>query len=166
MDSRARIGFTYRFQCFGVDGKLKWTDIVHNLIPDQGRDYILNASLFAGSQFTDWYIGLYSGAYTPQTTDVMATFAATSTEVTAYTSSTRKLVVPDALDGGVYINSEDPAIFTFNDSITVRGGFISSNGVKSGTTGLLLSAVLGSSPKPMLAGEELRVIAGLSLTTV
>lgn len=165
--SKARIGFEYTFECFDAQGRLKWAFTEHNMIPNEGRDYLLNAGLLAGSQFSNWYIGLYEGAYTPLVTDTMAGFPAAATELTtSYDEAARQALTPDALSGGVYINSTSPAWFTFNTTKTVRGGFISSGSVKGGTTGVLLSAVLAGSPKDVSAGEQLRVKAGLSLVTI
>ena len=140
---------------------------VHNIIPDQGRDYLLNAGLLLGSQFNSWFIGLYEGSYAPVAGDTMATFVASATEITAaYSEAARVALVPDALAAGVYVNAASPAVFTFTAEKTVRGGFISSGSVKGGTTGILLSAVLSSSPKVVAAGESLRVTSGLSLVTI
>jgi hypothetical protein len=165
--SKCRIGFKYKFECFDTLGNLKWDFTENNMIPDEGRDYILNVALLGGSQFSSWYIGLYEGAHSPATGDNMSAFPATATEITtAYSESTRVLIVPDALTNGVYVNGAAPATFTFTAAKTVRGGFISSGSVKGGTTGVLLSAVLASSPKTVAAGESLRVTAGLSLVTV
>jgi len=168
MYSKAQIGFKYHFEAFSKDGELLWEDTALNLIPDQGRDYILNAAMLAGSQFSSWYIGLYSGNYTPQPGDTMATIVGAATEITTgYSEASRQLIVPDALDSGVYVNAGSKAEFTFvsAEPVIVRGGFISSSGVKGGTSGILLSAVLSSSPKSVEAGEILRITAGLSLVS-
>lgn len=165
--SKARIGFKYTFEHLSANGDVLSVEEAHNLIPDQGRDYLLSAGLLAGSQFSSWYIGLYEGAHSPVAGDTMANFVASATEITtAYSEANRLLLVPDALASGLYVNAGSPAIFTFTAEKTVRGGFISSGAVKGGTTGILLSAVLSSSPKPIGAGESLRVTAGLSLVTV
>lgn len=167
MNSLAKIGFVYRFEHLSANGDVLSVEEAHNLIPDQGRDYLLNAGLLLGSQFNSWYIGLYEGSYSPQTTDTMATIVANSTEITAaYSEAARPALVPDALAGGVYANAASPAVFTFTTEKTVRGGFISSGSVKGGTTGVLLSAVLASSPKTVANGESLRITAGLSLVSI
>lgn len=167
MKSLVKIGFVYRFEHLSANGDVLSVEEAHNLIPDEGRDYLLNAGLLAGSQFSNWYTGLYEGSYAPQTTDTMATIIASSTEITtAYSETTRGLIVPDALSGGTYSNASAPLTFTFTAGKTVRGGFISSGPVKGGTTGVLLSAVLASSPKVVAAGESLRVTTGLSLVTL
>lgn len=167
MLTKAKIGFEYVFQCYSPAGVLLWEEKAKNLIPNEGRDYMLNASLLAGAQFSSWYIGIYEGAYTPQTSDTMATLPASATEITtAYSEAARVLLVPDALSGGLYVNDATPAEFTFTAPKTVRGGFISSGSTKGGTTGVLLSAVLASSPRAVDTGEVLRVRAGLSLVTI
>lgn len=160
-----RLGFVYTFDCFSPAGELLWSMREENIIPDEGRDYILNAALNSGSQFGTWYIGLYEGSYTPVAGDTMATFPASATEITAYSEAARVTLVDDPLAGGVFINSTTKAEFTFTAAKTVRGGFISSGATKGGTTGVLLSAVLASSPKTVGIGEVLRVTAGLSLVT-
>jgi hypothetical protein len=164
---KARIGFKYLFQCYDAQGRLKWEDTALNLIPDEGRDYIMAAALTGGSQFANWFIGLYEGAHVPAVGDDMAGFPATATEIiAAYSSATRPALTPDVISGGVFINDAAPSIFAFTAEKTVRGGFISSGSVKGGTTGILLSAVLSSSPKLVSPGEELRVKAGLALASL
>jgi hypothetical protein len=164
----SKLGFVYLFECFNrKTGETVWAHREENVIPNEGRDYILNAALNAGSQFDDWFIGLYSGNYPPVVGDTAATFPASATEITtAYDEATRQPLVPGALSSGLYANTSSPAIFTFNATTIVRGGFISSAATKGGTTGVLLSAVLSTTPKTVGDTEALRVYAGLSLTTI
>jgi hypothetical protein len=160
------IGFVYYLECVSPDGEVRWQERWENLIPNEGRDYILNSALNGAAQLSTWYNGLYEGNYTPQATDTMATFVANATEITAYSGAARPVLVDDPLANGLFANTTTKAEFTFTADKTVRGGFISSGSLKGGTTGVLLSAVLGSSPKTVAAGEILRVTAGLSLVTV
>lgn len=160
------LGFVYHLECVSPAGEALWSERWENIIPNEGRDYILNAALNAGAQFGTWYIGVYEGNYTPQATDTMATFVASATEITAYSEAARPTLVDAPLEAGLFANTVTKAEFTFTSDKTVRGGFISSGSVKGGTTGVLLSAVLGSSPKTVGVGEILRVTAGLSLVTV
>lgn len=162
-----RIGFVYEFELVDAMGNTLSRDRCENIIPDEGRDYILNAALNGGAQFSTWFIGLYSGNYAPQVTDTAATFPTSATEITtAYAESARQTLVDGALDDGLFANIASPAVFTFNTETIVRGGFIVSSSIKGGLTGVLLSAVLAGSPKTAGAGESLRVKAGLSLVTV
>jgi len=163
---KTKIGFKYRFECFDTEGNLKWEFTEENLIPDAGRDYMLNAALNAGAQFSTWYIGLYSGNYVPVAGDTAATFPASATEITTAYTGDRKVLVPGALSAGMWANVASPAVFEFSAATTtVSGGFISTVATKGGTTGVLLSAVLATSPKTVLAGESLKVTAGLSFVT-
>jgi len=164
--SKAEIGFTYTFECIGLDGKVKWTDVMDNIIPDVGRDYIIGSSLMGVTQYASWYIGLYSAVRTPVAADTMTTLMADAVEVLTYSGSVRLELVPDALSGGIYSNIGTPAEFTATAATTVNGGFITSSAARGGTAGLLLSAVANTTPKILSAGEILRVSAGLSFINV
>jgi hypothetical protein len=165
--SEAHIGFQYKFLHFDVNGKLiEESPVELNLIPEAGMQYLIGTGLRGSSGFSNWYIGLYEGNYAPQSDDTMANFPGDATEITtAYSNSTRPALTPDDLDAGRYVNSDSPAVFTFTSEKTVRGAFICSNSVKGNTTGTLLSAVLAASPKTVGAGESLKVITGLNLTS-
>lgn len=135
------------------------------MIVNQGRDYMETCSLLAGSQISQWYIGLYENAHVPVATDTLATLLADCGELTTYTGGTRKLLDPDALADGVWSNAGASLEFEFPDGTeTVQGGFITSNPVIGSTTGTLLSVELNASPKTPGPGEPLRVTAGLVLT--
>lgn len=166
--NKLTIGFKYHFECFNRFGGLKWESFSNNLIPDQGREYIIEAAMRAGNQFSNWYIGLFTGAHTPDAADTMATIVGAATEAVNYSEPTRVQLVPDVAGDGLFVNGASPAIFTFPDEqeTIIRGGFISSAPTKGGTTGVLLSVVLNGSPKPVSDGETLRVTAGLSLISV
>lgn len=163
--SNGILGFVYLFKCIGLDGKIRWEERMENIIPNEGRDYILNAALNGGSQYSTWYIGLFEGSYTPVAGDGAATFPGSATETTAYTSSTRPVLNDGALVSGLWANVASPASFVFSADKTIRGGFISSLATKGGVSGVLLSAVLGSSPKSVDSGETLQVTSGLTLIT-
>ena len=159
--------FVYTFQYYHPNGQPGWRWVQRNLIPTAGRDYMIAAAMAGGSQFSTWYISLYSGSYTPQLTDTAANYPANATEITtAYSETNRQTLVPDAPGSGSYTNAGTPAIFTFTTATTVRGGGLHSNSVKGGTTGILLSIVAAPSPKAVEAGGQLKVITGLSLASI
>ena len=106
--SKGVLGFVYLLECFTPDGKLKWRDRWENIIPDEGRDYILNAAVNGGSQFSTWYAAIYEGAYTPQADDTAANIVARATETTVYTPTTRPELVDGALDSGLWANVASP----------------------------------------------------------
>ena len=164
---KTHIGFVYVYECFDADGRLKWRDREENVIPDVGRDYLLNAGLLSGAQLPNWYIGLYENTRTPLAGDTMTSLLADCGEVTTYTSAgSLRLALTGSLSSGVFSNIASPAEFTFTAAKTIKGGFIASSAAQGATSGTLLSAVANSSPKSVGIGETLRVTAGLSLTTV
>lgn len=134
------------------------------MITNEGRDYLETAGLLGGSQISAWYIGLYGNAHVPVATDTMITLLSDAGEITTYTGGARKLLVPDALVGGVWANSTTALEFAFATLATVRGGFITSNPTIGSTTGILLAANLNASPKTPGPGEPLKVTAGIILS--
>lgn len=166
--SHGRLGFVFVYECIGRDGKLKWRTREENLIPDVGRDYLLNAGLLGGSQLSSWFIGLYANARSNAVGDTMTSLMADAGEITNYvtTGNNRLVLTPDALSNGVFSNQGNPAEFEATANFTVRGGFISSIAPRGGTAGTLLSLVANASPKTVETGEILRVTAGLSLLTI
>jgi hypothetical protein len=69
------------------------------------------------------------------------------------------------LASGLWSNAASPAEFTMNAPKTIYGGFITSGSVKAGTTGVLLSAVKAGTSKPVIAGDVLKVTAGITLSS-
>jgi hypothetical protein len=137
LGDRAGFGGVFKVECFGADGKLKWTEVFHNKVPNAALDHILATEFTSGAQITSWYIGLISSA--------SPTFAAADTsgshagwaEYTTYSQANRQAYT--GVESGQQVtNSASPASFTVNaGSTTVSGAFIISNNTISGSTGTL-----------------------------
>ena len=141
-------------------------DITHNIMPTEGLNYVLNSSVRGLSQLTSWYIGLFTGVYTPVLGDTAATFVASATEMLNYAESTRVAFTTVAASGGVLTNAAATATFTKNTNLeTVIGGFISSASAKSAVTGTLLSAAKFATSKAMDVTDQLIVTATLTATS-
>lgn len=116
-----------------------------NLLPTQALNYLLETGLRNGAQHTQWYLAIFSGAYTPVDGLTAATFASAATEITSasegYTEPTRRPWAPTAALGGVMDNVADRAAFTIASAneITIRGAALLSDPIKGGTNGVLLS---------------------------
>ncbi len=116
-----------------------------NLLPTQGLNYLLETSLRNGAQQTQWYLAIFSGAYTPVAGVTAATFTSAATEITSasegYTETTRRPWNSVAASGGVTDNVADRAAFTIASAneITIRGAALLSDPVKGGTNGVLMS---------------------------
>lgn len=128
----------------------------HNLVTNQGLDSLLGVMFNSSSQITTWFIGIFSGNYTPIATDTAATFPGSATEITAYTNSTRPAFIGVEATQNI-TNTASVAAYTFNAPVTVYGGFLSSSAVKSGVAGVLFSAAKFTAAKTMEAGDQLLI---------
>jgi hypothetical protein len=165
MDSM-KLGFTYTIEAV-KDGQVIDSETVHNLIPIEGLNHILDVALKNGTAQAAFYVGLFEGAYTPIPADTMATFPGTATELTAYSETTRQVLTLGAIAAGQADNVDSKAVFTGpTNGKQAHGGFISSSPTKGSTTGVLISAVRFSSPKTFDSGTELRVTCAFSAVSV
>ena len=160
----------YVVECYGADGKLKWTAQTPNLVVNEGLQYMAGVALTSTAQITSWYIGLYGAAAsnTPAAGDTMASHGGW-TEVTDYTEATRPaatLAAATLANPSVVTNSANKAVFSINGSTTVGGAFLTSNNTKGGTTGVLFSAADFQAPgdRSVVSGDVLNVTYTFSLS--
>ena len=170
-------GGVFTATCVGADGQVKWVDTFHNLVVNEGLQF-MNASTFEGSGYTAaWYLGLVNGAvtHTYAAGDTLASHA-TWTELvpgTAYTtgggSSLRASVSwnassPTLANPSVASNSNAPSAFAMLiNGTSVAGALLCT--VSSGSSGTLFSVgnFTGGS-KSVDAGDTLNVTYSFSLT--
>lgn len=169
MEVKSKAGGIYRMECFDKDGKLKWSVEEHNLVVNQGLQYMNAAALTGGAASSVWYLGLYGAgaSNTPAAGDTMASHIGW-TEVTPYSNATRPtctFATPTTADPSVATNSASPATFNINATSTVGGAFLTSNNTKGGSTGTLFSASDFSSPgdRSVVSGDTLNVTYTFSL---
>ena len=130
-----------------------------NLLPTQGLNYLLETSLRNGSAHTQWYLAIFSGAYTPVSGVTASTFTSSATEITSasegYTETTRRPWTSVAASGGVTDNVADRAAFTIASAneVVIRGAALLSDPVKGGTNGVLVSIARFASPRTESAGN-------------
>ncbi len=148
------------------DGVVIDTDKVFNLIPHEGLNYIINTALRNGVPFPDFYVGLYEGNYTPAPGDTMASFPLAATETSAYAEASRPTMELGVPLNGTATNVANKAEFTgVTNGRSAQGGFISSSPSKGSSSGVLVSAVRFTSPRPLDAGTVLRVTCGFSIVS-
>ena len=159
----------FTIQCFDKDGKLKWEDENHNLVVNQGLQYMCGTALTSVTQITTWYLGLYGAgaSNSPAAGDTMSSHIGW-TEVVPYSNATRPactFATATTANPSVATNSASPASYSINATSTVGGAFLVSNNTKSGSTGTLFSAADFSSPgdRSVVLGDTLNVTYTLSL---
>ena len=162
--SESTIGFVYTFETVR-DGVVIDSETIKNIVPLEGLNYILSATLLGGLQNSSYYIGIYEGNFTPTAASTAANIPAASTECTAYNETARPTWVPGAVAAGGVDNSANKAVFTMNATKTVYGAYLVSGSPKSSIIGTLLSAVKFPSPKNLAATDIFRVTAGLQLVS-
>lgn len=128
-----------------------------NLIVDEGKNHILNVYFAGVSQINPWYVGLFEGNYTPVAGDTGATFPTVSTECTAYDEVSRPEFEEATSTAKSITNDANRAIFTFNATKTLYGGFLISQASKGANGGFLFAAKQFAAPRAVIATDILQV---------
>lgn len=160
-----KAGFTYLVEHVR-NGVVLSAEEIHNLIPTEGLDYLVNAALLGAAQSTAWYIALFEGNYTPIAGVTAATFPAAATESTAYAEANRVAWTPGAVTAGSVSNAASKAAFTMNAAKTIYGIAQSSAPGKGAITGVLASVARFAAAKSVEAGDVLNVTSTISMTSV
>ena len=135
-----------------------------NLVVDEGLTYVLDSSFSAGSGITQWWIGIYSGTYTPSASDDASNITSRSTEITTqYDETTRVEWLEAGVSAKSITNSASVAVFTFNTGVTVKGAFLASASAKSATSGTLAASSNFSADRIMIATDVLNVTYTLTV---
>jgi hypothetical protein len=151
------------------DGEVieRWED--HNLIVDQGLNYIRDAALLDGTAIGSWFMMLVDGGPTIAAGDTYATQTGWD-EVTNYTEANRP-AWQGAADGvGVATNSANRALFTIGSGgLTVGGIAIVGGGTDANTKGdtagggtLLEVLAFSGGDRSLQESDELRVTYALT----
>jgi hypothetical protein len=162
---KARIGFVYDFEVLDNGILIAQQRQIHNIMPTVALNHLLDVLLKGGTQYANWYVGLFESNYTPVAGTTMASLIADATECTAYSETGRPGCTLGTVSGGAVDNSASKAEFTFTGDKTIYGGFMASNNVKGANTGMLVSAVRAGTAISVQSGNVLRVTAGITLTS-
>jgi hypothetical protein len=138
------------------------TEQVCNLIPTEGLNYIIGASLTGVSPISSWFIALFEANYTPVAGVTAATFTAAATECTAYDEATRVAWVPGAVSAGGVSNTASKAVFTMNATKNIYGLAQLSASAKSATTGVITSAARFAALKAVVDDDILNVTSAFT----
>lgn len=142
----------------------------HNLQPDQALISMLNVYFKGTTQLTAWYLSLFSGAVTPDSTYTAANYPANASEITSnsegYSNSTRPQWVPGTPASNALDNLTSKAVFNIEctTSITVQGGALHSSNVKGGTSGVLGSVARFNAARTLYDGDPFELGYKVTLT--
>jgi hypothetical protein len=153
----------YLVECFGADGKRKWSEEFDNLVVTAGRNKYLDATLKTGLASPAWYVGL-KGSGSVVAGDTMASHSGW-TELVPYSNANRPTWTPGSIASGSVDNSASKAAFSINASATVVGCFMADNNTKSGTSGTLFGGGDFGTSRGVESGDTLNVTVTCSLTS-
>lgn len=161
MDNKEHFGpyFTYKVECVGADGQVKWTEEYTNLVTTAGKTDIID-KYFKGSAYTAaWYLGL-KGTGSAVVGDTLASHAGWS-EVTPYTGN-RLAITFGTTSGGSNTATAVSYAITAAGPTTVAGAFVCS--VNTGTSGTLYSAGDYAVSRSVVSGDTLNTTLTVSAT--
>lgn len=158
-------GGRFTVQCRDKNGKLKWEEVVENIVVDEGLQYILDAMFIsATSQIDPFYVGLTDGSPSVNSTDTMGSHSGWS-EVQDYSESNRPEYI-DSRSGETVSNSGNEATFSIDaDGTVVGGAFLVSDNTIGGTSGTLLAvAAFTGGDKTADSGDTINVQYDFSMS--
>ena len=148
------------------NGEVIGSEVVPNIVTNEGLDYILDCAMSNGTQNATHYIGIFSNNYTPQAANVMATFAGVgvANEITTEVDEiNRPTWVEPGVSAQTITNSASPAVFTANTTVSAYGAFLSSDNTLDGTTGVLVAASKFAAVRNLLNTDTLNVTYTLNI---
>lgn len=149
--------FTYKVECVGADGKVKWTEEYTNLVTTVGKTDIID-KYFKGSAYTaGWYLGL-KGAGAAAVGDTLASHAGWA-EVNPYTGN-RLGITFGTTSGGS--NTATVVSYACTSGATVAGAFVCT--AATGTSGTLYSAGDYAASRVVISGDTLNTTLTVSAT--
>jgi len=163
----------YEIECIGTDGKLKWRELIDNIVQTVGKNLALDTFL-AGSAYTVTgpYMGLISSvSYSAVAAgDTMASHAgwleAGGTNAPTYSGNRKTAVWAAATAGSKALTAA--LSFAITSTGTIKGAFIcygtGASATKDNTGGILWSAgTFSTGDKSVVNGDTLNVNYSTSL---
>lgn len=150
-------------------GVLSDFEVDPNLVVNQGLDHILDVVYNGATQKANWYLGIFSGNYTPLATDTAQNISTNSTESSAYTEATRPAWTIAAPASQNVTNSASKATFTINGTVTIYGAFLltdNTKGADAAAGNILSSASRFAASRSLVATDELLVTYSITASDV
>lgn len=140
-------------------GKIISSEKIHNLITNEGQNYMLNSAVHGGSQISDWYIAPFTDDYTPLAANTYATPG--FTEVTTQIDEATRQAWDEGESTAQSVTNAVAATITANTDVTIYGFGIVGGGSAATTKGdaagggTLLSSGRLTTAKTLASGETL-----------
>lgn len=148
---------TFHVECHGPDGRLKWSEDVHNTVMTAGKTDIVDKYLKGSTYTAAWYL-LLKGSGSIAAGDTLASHAGWS-EVTPYAGNRPTITWGTTSSGS---NTSSGVVVNINATATVAGAGIAS--VNSGTSGVLYNMSDFAAPRSVGNGDTLTVTMTISVS--
>ena len=158
----------WKFECFYPNGQLKWTEIIHNIVVDEGLQHALEVLFLGATQYSNWYVELYESDSTPDADWAYATIGTDQTPFEDYDEVTRPQWTPSAVSN---LALTEFVAFTASTGVntTLYGGYVvnvSTKADNASAAGIMWCATKFSTPRPFVATEILNVTYSINSADV
>ena len=151
-------------------GNIKDYEVVHNIVPNEGLNYLLGAALHGDSQINQWYFAPHiTSGFTPLATHTYASPG--YTEATTQILESKRQEWVEGAASSQQITNDVAAVVTATGSVTFYGAGLVGGGSAPDTKGdtagggiLLASSVLAS-PKTLDTDETLSMTYTISASS-
>lgn len=156
----------FDLECVGADGKVKWSEKVHNTVFTAGKVNILDVYFGAVAKPAAWYLVL-KGTGTEVAADTLASHASWPERSDVYTAANRPTVAfaaasANGANGQIATSAAVSVAITTGG--TVAGCGLTQTQVKATTTGILYNAGDFAAARTVVAGDTLNVSLTLTIT--
>ena len=157
------LGFRYELEIVDLaTGEVVEREVQLNRIPQAGIDFLIQTPFGDVASIGSFYCGLFRNNFVASGNIIAVDILSNMGEFVDYAETTRPLWVRQYDGAGSQDNFTSKAVFTPTSDATVYGSFIVSNQTKGANSGLLLSVVRFATAKPLSAGQEARLVCGLT----
>lgn len=147
------------------DGQVVRSFQAYNLMPEQGRNDMLNVYFNRTAAQAGWFFGVFEGNSVPSDDLTADTWVSRLGECTTYTPATRPAFSSAAAAAGETNNTASRAEMTFTAAKTIYGAVIVSSAAKGSGAGVMASAVRFDDPQVLRAGDTLRLTGSFNLVS-
>lgn len=149
----------WKFECRYPDGTLKWREVIHNLVVDEGLYYALDVNFMGGTTYTNWYVALFESDSTPVAGWDYAGINSDQTECTDYDEVTRPQWSPVSITS-LSLTAQVTFTASLGTNTTLYGAYVinvSTKGDNSSGVGIMWCATRFSTARPFVSTEQLNV---------
>lgn len=155
-------GFHYTLETLNpATGLIELTE-AYNRIPQLGLDFLIQAPFGDTPPIGAFYCTLFTKDFVPTSLTTAADLPSVMGEFVSYDELSRPLWDRAYNGAGTISNFAAKAVFTPTVDAWAYGACIVSSPTKGAPDGLLLSVVRFGTRKPLSAGEEAKLVAGLT----